>query len=636
MQRCRLHWLLFKFALVAFQTWQANEALIDQAQRAHLIFAKATSDRVRYRLATLENTLDALAGNPAVFTDPNSTAAQEAIAGALLGRSGILAIASFYAAEGGASSMIKMARRPDFNWITEGSLALADAEFASLNVPEKGDFILLSRSTARPGLRVAAIISAQPFSQDLTPIELGATAKIALITRQNGAKKISPLNLGTAMPAGMRQFADSSALDSGATRLHHDGQTLVGAFAQISNSPWTILTLQPAEDAEAARALMRSSALIAAVVVSALVGLLSMLAWRFLLRPIRQLFQMQRRVLGFNSGAEGSDLEQLRASFKQLEALELENLARAKLPAGAQQVQQLQRVFLDRYQIVSSLGQGAMGSVFRAWDPRLCRDVAIKTVRLSGVDDETRREFTRMLRNEAIAVAKLHHPNVVVVHDCLVKDECAFVVMEYIEGENLRTYLLRTGALDERQCRAIAVSILRGLGAAHAAGFLHRDVKLANVLLSVHSEIKLGDFGIAARRVDVRDGAENTDTGTVGYIAPECQQGGRASVASDLFALGIVLFESIIGYVLGLRQQEKPQWREELISSHSVTPDFSKLLLCLTCSDPNARPESAEAALKMIDTTHLDQAFRKLGQSVVVSSTPFAFGTETKVALSSA
>jgi tRNA A-37 threonylcarbamoyl transferase component Bud32 len=620
------------FALVAFQTWQANEALIDQAQRAHLLYAKATSDRVRYRLATLENTLDALAGNPAVFTDPNSSAAQEAIAGALLGRSEVLATASFFAAPDNTSRLIKMARRPDFSWVTEAKLALAGSELASLTVADEDDLILLSRPTARPGLRVAAAILARPLSQDLTPRELGATAKIALITRQNAAQHVAALNLGADMPAEMRLFADSSALACGATRLHLGAQTQVGAFAQISNSPWTILTLQPAEDAESARALMRRSALIAAAVVSALVSLLSLLAWRFLLRPIRQLFQMQRRVLGFSNGAQGSDLAQLRASFEQLEALERDNLLRAKSPQATPQAQALQRVFLDRYQIVSSLGQGAMGSVFRAWDPRLCREVAIKTVRLSGVDDETRHEFTRMLRNEAIAVAKLHHPNVVVVHDCLVKDEFAFVVMQYVEGENLRAYALRLGALDEHRCRAIAVAILRGLSAAHSVGFLHRDVKQANVLLSVHAEIKLGDFGIAARRSDVRDGAENTDIGTEGYIAPECQQGGRASVASDLYALGIVLFEAITGQVIGAHQQSAPHWREHLLGQRALSPDFLKLLFCLTSADPSARPETAELALKMLNTAHLDQAFRALAQSVLVSATTVALGPETKIA----
>jgi tRNA A-37 threonylcarbamoyl transferase component Bud32 len=626
------------FALVAFQTSQANEALIDQAQRAHLIFAKATAERVRFRLAVLEQALDALAANPTVFQDPNSATAQEAIAGALLGRGEILAVASFFDAENQPNQLVKMARRPDFAWLDQASLAAASTQFAVVQL--QAGVVTLSRSTPRAGLRVAAAIALEVLARDLAPRELGATAKIGLRQRsaQNGAAVV---DLGQPMPESMARFAASSALSSGATRLNEHGETQVGAFAQVADSPWAVLTLQPAEEAESARAVMRRSAMLAALVVTALVALMSLLAWRFLLQPIRQLFQMQRRVLGFKAGSDDSDLAQLRESFRQLEAFERINQARNQILDSAvpgaldasspvRAPEPLPRVFLDRYEIVSSLGQGAMGSVFRAWDPRLCREVAIKTVRLSGVDEQTRQQFTRMLQNEAIAVAKLHHANVVVVHDCLVKDEFAFVVMEFVEGENLRSFLARLGALQEDECRALAVAILRALSTAHTAGFLHRDVKPANVLLSIHAAIKLGDFGIAARRSDAMDGAENTDIGTEGYIAPECQNGASSSVASDLYALGIVLIEAISNATMTVPMQKLPQWREKVLGGLDLTPELTHLLRRLTETNPNARPATADFALQLVSTAGLDRAFHRIAQRVHVSSVKFGNGPATK------
>jgi len=210
---------------------------------------------------------------------------------------------------------------------------------------------------------------------------------------------------------------------------------------------------------------------------------------------------------------------------------------------------------LGRYEVVSLLGAGGMGEVYRARDTELERDVALKVLPEAAAEDPDRLErFAR----ESRAVARLSHPNILEIHDVGCDDGVHYAVAELLEGESLRERLKR-GRLPVRKAVAIADAISRGLGAAHSQGVVHRDVKPENVLLTSDGRVKVLDFGIASlHEPEVQaagpDASEiSTITaagsllGTIGYMAPEQVRGEAADARSDVFALGCVLYEMLTG-----------------------------------------------------------------------------------------
>jgi len=200
-----------------------------------------------------------------------------------------------------------------------------------------------------------------------------------------------------------------------------------------------------------------------------------------------------------------------------------------------------------RYEREELVGAGGMSSVYRAYDRRLERNVALKVLheRL-GADDEHVSRF----RHEARAVAQLSHSNVVTVIDRGDDDGRRFIVFEYVDGENLKQLLDRTGPLPVRRALEIAVAVADGLAYAHAHGVVHRDVKPQNILLSREGEIKVTDFGIA-RSLDAESGLTLTGTvlGTSSYLSPEQASGLRVTPAADIYSLGVVLYELLAGEV---------------------------------------------------------------------------------------
>ncbi len=583
------------FVAVGFQTWLANESLIDQAQRSHLLLARTAADRVSYRLESLNSLVSALAGNPQLYEQPDAASAQEVLAGALLGREQVLAVATFYQ-DGDRDLLVQMARRPEAAWLSDKLMQGAAAE---LKLAADNRAILLMRPSERPGLRVVAALPAQVLEGDLQPDELTG-AKLTLQARDSG----SDFRLGDPVPTEVAALATNNQLKSGASRFNIHDRTLIGAFAEIPNSPWVVLSVQPAEEAEKARSQMYTAAGFAALSVLALVVLISLAGWRWLLAPMRQLLAMQRRVLGGTEGAAADDAGEFRASFARLEAM-------------AENKDAFERVFLDRYQVIRILGHGGMGSVFRAWDPRLCRDVAIKTVRVGQSSGNDSLTLQLSLQNEAVAFARLQHPNVISVYDYLMRDEFAFIVMEFVDGGSLRDVLLRGDSeLSEVETTAVAVALLRALSAAHKEGFLHRDIKPANVMISPHGQVKLGDFGVASKLSEIQAGLHNAQVGTPGYIAPECLAGSAASVRSDLYALGVVLLECLAGWEAFDRVDPLGKPIQRMLRRIRVQPAFRAWLETLLAVDPEQRPGSAAEALTQCPTVSLEQGFGALAAKV--------------------
>src|SRR5947209_2720080 len=202
----------------------------------------------------------------------------------------------------------------------------------------------------------------------------------------------------------------------------------------------------------------------------------------------------------------------------------------------------------DRYQLQEPIGRGGMATIYRGRDLRMDRTVAIKVLREVYSTDP---KFVTRFQREAKAASALQHPNIVQVFDYGQTDGNYFIVMELVEGTDLRRYLRSRGVLDVDRAIIIAHDVALGLGAAHRRGIVHRDVKPQNVLVGRGGSIKLTDFGIASVYKDIN--AERLTTtgmtlGTVQYYAPEQAQGEIVSPAADVYALGIVMYEMLTGH----------------------------------------------------------------------------------------
>src|SRR6478672_10519804 len=188
-----------------------------------------------------------------------------------------------------------------------------------------------------------------------------------------------------------------------------------------------------------------------------------------------------------------------------------------------------------------------MSSVYRAHDRLLERDVALKVLHEQFTADT---DYVERFRREARSVAQLSHPNIVTVIDRGEQDDRQYIVFEYIAGENLKSLVEREGPLPEAEAIGLTLQVARALGFAHEHGLVHRDVKPQNVLLNGDGRAKVTDFGIA-RSMDVKHGMTQTGAvlGTSDYIAPEQAQGQTVSAQTDIYSLGVVLYELLTGEV---------------------------------------------------------------------------------------
>ena len=214
------------------------------------------------------------------------------------------------------------------------------------------------------------------------------------------------------------------------------------------------------------------------------------------------------------------------------------------LGATLRQVTELGQTLDDRYRLDAPLGSGGMATVYRAWDLRLDRPVAVKILSSDLAADPS---FVARFRQEARTMARVHHPSIVTVHDVDESDGLLYIVMELVEGESLADRLHREHLLSPEALAPILSSVASGLAVLHGLGLVHRDVKPHNILLPTTGPAKLADFGLA------RDGGTSSLTlpgtaiGTLGYLAPELLRGAPATPASDVYAFGVVAYEALTG-----------------------------------------------------------------------------------------
>ena len=203
---------------------------------------------------------------------------------------------------------------------------------------------------------------------------------------------------------------------------------------------------------------------------------------------------------------------------------------------------------LGRYDLIRVLGKGAMGLVYEGRDPNLDRRVAIKTIRVENLSEEAAIEYEARFRTEARSAARLQHPNIVSVYDSNRDGDIAYLVMEFIQGEDLKHHLDQGKRHTLEQTLAVMGDLLSALDYAHAANIVHRDIKPANLLVEASGRVKLTDFGVAR----IQDSGDVTRTqgsmvGTLKYMSPEQVQGQPVDARSDLFAAGVVLYQLLTG-----------------------------------------------------------------------------------------
>jgi serine/threonine protein kinase len=199
---------------------------------------------------------------------------------------------------------------------------------------------------------------------------------------------------------------------------------------------------------------------------------------------------------------------------------------------------------ISHYKILAKLGEGGMGIVYKAEDTKLERLVAIKFLphHIAASDDERER-----FKVEAKAAAALNHPNIATIHAIEEVDGQMFIVMEFIEGQELRKLLIDNGQLSIDNCLSYAIQIAEGLKAAHAKGITHRDIKSSNIMVTESGQVKIMDFGLAKISGGMQLTKTGTTMGTVAYMSPEQTRGAEADHRTDIWALGVVLYEMITG-----------------------------------------------------------------------------------------
>lgn len=272
----------------------------------------------------------------------------------------------------------------------------------------------------------------------------------------------------------------------------------------------------------------------------------------------------------------------------------------------------------DRYEILEIIGAGGMAVVYKATDLRLNRFVAVKILRDELARDE---EFRARFQTEAQAVAMLSHPNIVSVYDVSHSDDVEYIVMELIEGVTLMQYMLKKGVLGWKEALHFAVQISKALEHAHEKGIVHRDIKPQNIMLLRDGTIKVADFGIAALE-SAQEQRSSQTVGSVHYIAPEQAKGEQPDTRSDIYSLGVVMYEMLTGS-MPYDGETAEQIALKHITGNAVppqelNPDIPDELARITLKAMNAgindRYQSAAELLSDLE------AFRKLQASRRASS----------------
>lgn len=264
-----------------------------------------------------------------------------------------------------------------------------------------------------------------------------------------------------------------------------------------------------------------------------------------------------------------------------------------------------------RYEVLSRVARGGMATVYLAVDRRLDREVALKVMHPHLAEGASGADFQARFRREARAAARLTHPGLVGVLDQGVDGETSYLAMEYVDGSNLRRRLTEDGPLSVDDALRTTESVLEALSVAHRAGLVHRDIKPENVLIARDGRVKVADFGLARAVTEVTSTTTGTVLGTVAYLSPELVARGASDARTDVYAVGILLFEMLTGtqpYTGATPIQVAYQHVHSDIPAPServpwLPTEIDELVEALAAREPDERPADAAAALSLVRRT---------------------------------
>jgi len=277
---------------------------------------------------------------------------------------------------------------------------------------------------------------------------------------------------------------------------------------------------------------------------------------------------------------------------------------------------------LGKYRVLDALGRGGMAQVYRGYHPQLDRHVAIKVLRADLVEQD---EFLERFRREAHAASGLRHPNIVQVFDFDTQDDFYYMVMELLEGDTLRARLNEYRVKNERmpldEIARILSDALNALAFAHSEGIIHRDIKPANIMLTKKDQAVLTDFGIAQILGSTQVTAAGALMGTLNYMAPEQGLENRCDVRSDIYSMGIVLYEMLTGYTpfdadtplaILMKHLNDPLPLPSKLDPN-LPPSFEQIVLKALAKNPEDRYQSAEEMLTALQSMPQDLSSEKRG-----------------------
>lgn len=280
----------------------------------------------------------------------------------------------------------------------------------------------------------------------------------------------------------------------------------------------------------------------------------------------------------------------------------------------------------NRYQLLSRQGSGGMAVVFKARDLMLERDVAIKVLRkdYSGNPD-----FRERFRQEAKAAANLSHPNIVTVHDFGFDKEVLFIVMEYMSGITLKMLINQRGRLSTETAIPLIVQACAGIGYAHRAGLVHCDVKPQNILVTPDQRVKVTDFGIARALASIKaDEQASIVWGSPQYFSPEQAAGKAPSPASDVYSLGVILFEMLTGQLPFTASSSKDLGKQHMYSpppeprhlNPAINENLNRILLKVLSKEASSRYRTADQLGRVLITFSQKPGPVRLSQPIPVAN----------------
>lgn len=577
---------LIPLAVASVQLIRVNtDAMLTQVLRTHSVAAVATAGRLGARIDALRSA-GASVGGAAIGAAEGDRQAPVEVLTAFLAATPQVAGVALVDSEG--REILRAQRRRRSDDMAKLLVRPLDRDPHILALGE-GRWLALDVELEEGGSWLRMLAEIEDLERTMDPEDLGDEAQLVVMTRDGEAI------LGGDPESGLKAFpsdlvdAGRSGKMGGAGRYAGEAGEVVGAFNPVPGTPWVVLSRQPAAVAEVVALRMKKRATMAVVTAVLLGTLLSIVAYRSLVRPLRNLLDAQRRLAGLSTvPSGGNELEDLK-----------ENLA--LLERRVNDKEDLGKIFLGRFQVIEVIGEGAMGSVFRGWDPKLERMVALKTIRLGLLGNEKETLAGHLVR-EAVMVARFSHPHIVAVYDVEDAPDAAFLAMEFVEGTSLHQHLQAMHRLPAGETVVLGRAVAEALAVAHERNIVHHDVKPGNVLLGYDGSIKMADFGIA-RGVSQTVDKKAEVFGTPGYLPPEALIGEGYDERGDLFAMGVVLYQCLVGHrpFTGSNFQEifentrlgvfKPIEK----ASPLVPQELSRLITALLSPDRKSRPSTASA-----------------------------------------